>query len=348
MDARSGPRTDRWDARAWALALAACLLALLAAGCRERGAPATATPERTPPADLPAVRRFEVTPGRTIAYWGNADLAAARGRSRAVIVVHGDARNADEYFAFARTAADLARSDALIIAPRFVTEDDEGRAPSDLIWTDATWKDGATPVLRDAVSSFGVMDRLLAALAEETSLRDIVIVGHSAGGQFVQRYAAAARLPDGPHVRFVVANPSSYVYLDDRRPDAGRFDEPSRSTERGCSRYDRYKYGLERLPEPLDAIGADTLRTQYRARDVTILLGALDRSDEDNLDRGCEARLQGAQRYERGVLFYQYVQALFPPVGDHRLRIVPGVGHDAAAMLRSEAALDAVFDASAR
>lgn len=348
MKAWSSPGT-RWDARAWALTLAACLLALLAVGCRERGSPATPTPERTPPADLPAVRRFEVAPGRTIAYWGNADLDAASGRSRAVVVVHGDARNADEYFAFARAAADLAGSDALILAPRFVTEDDDGRAATDLTWTDDTWKDGATPVLRDAVSSFEVMDRLLATLARpEAAPRDIVIVGHSAGGQFVQRYAAAARLPAGPHVRFVVANPSSYVYLDDRRPDDGRFDEPSRSAERGCSRYDRYKYGLARLPEPLDAIGADTLRTQYRARDVTILLGALDRSDEDNLDRGCEARLQGAQRYERGVLFYQYVQALFPPVGDHRLRIVPGVGHDAAAMLRSEAALEAVFDVASR
>lgn len=338
------------SARPWLLLVLACVIATLALACREDERPASPARTRTPVPDLPAVRRFAVDVGtgadstRTLAYWANTAIEEAAGRARAVIVVHGDARNADEYFGFARDAARAAGSDALILAPHFTTAADDGRVDSDLAWTDDTWKDGATPALRNAMSSFEVMDRLIARLAQsDPTLRDVVIIGHSAGGQFVQRYAAGARLPEGLHVRFVVANPSSYVYLDDRRPDEGRFDTPSSSERRRCSRFDRYKYGLERLPEPLGAIGADALRAQYRARDVTILLGALDRSDEDNLDRSCEARLQGAQRYERGVLFYQYLQTLFPPDGDHRLEVVPGVGHDPQAMLNSDAATEVMF-----
>jgi len=328
------------------LAALVCLVAAVTAGCRE---PRPAPPSDTSsPAGLPAVRRLDVpvqgAPHGTVAYWGNVDVREPDGRTRAVIVIHGDQRNAGEYFAFARTAAVTAQSDALIIAPRFVTADDAGRARSDLTWSDDDWKSGATPDHRGGVSSFEVIDRLIAGLvADDPALTEVVVAGHSAGGQFVQRYAAAAHLPAGAHVRFVVANPSSYLYLDHRRPVDGAFDEPSRRAVRACDRYDDYKFGLDRLPAPLKAIGAATLRAQYRARDVTILLGALDLSDDDNLDRGCEAGLQGAQRYERGVLFYQYVQALFPPAGEHALRVVPGVGHDAAGMLDSEAGRLALF-----
>ena len=60
-------------------------------------------------------------------------------------------------------------------------------------------------------------------------MEHIVIVGHSAGGQTVQRYAltaphaAPAAAPKGgaavapPPVRYVVANPSSFGYLNASR-----------------------------------------------------------------------------------------------------------------------------------
>jgi pimeloyl-ACP methyl ester carboxylesterase len=327
------------------LAVACVGLALaLAVACR--GAP----PERESPSDLPAVRRAVISaprdPPRTIAYWSNANLSGATGRTHAVIIIHGDQRNAAEYFAFARSAARIAGSDAILIAPRFVTTNDRGREATDVTWSDDDWKSGDTSG-RHAVSSFAVVDRLIADLAaRDPALTEVVVAGHSAGGQFVQRYAAAARIPAGLAARFVVANPSSYLYLDDRRPEGGAFDEPSSRAVRSCARYDRYKYGLEDLPPHLDEIGADTLREQYRARDVTILLGALDQGDDTNLDRGCEARLQGAQRYERGAQFYQYVQTLFPPAGRHVLEVVAAVGHDGEGMLTSDEGRRALFGAA--
>ena len=74
------------------------------------------------------------------------------------------------------------------------------------------------------------------------NLREVTIAGHSAGGQFVQRYAAGTRIEQQPAIaalglrfRYVVANPSSYMYLFPREPDAltGR-----------CPRFDEYKFGL--------------------------------------------------------------------------------------------------------
>lgn len=345
--------TRRGDASSRLLLLALVTLvtvafASVAAGCRDEPPPPGGTPGAVEGEPAPVLRRItlsaEGAPGGTVAYWSNAGPDEAAPPSHAVIIIHGDQRNAEEYFAFTREAARIAESEALIIAPRFVTPDDDDRAPDDLTWGDGDWKTGERPREDEAVSSFEVIDHLLAELAAAGDpLTDVVVAGHSAGGQLVQRYAAAARLPAGLRVRFVVANPSSYLYLDERRPDGGGFEEPSSRERRACDRYDRYKYGLERRPEPLDQVDAKTLRTQYLSRDVTILLGALDTSDEDNLDRGCEARMQGAHRYERGVLFYQYVQTRFTTEGAHTLEVIPGVGHDARAMLTSDAGRRALF-----
>ncbi len=55
-----------------------------------------------------------------------------------------------------------------------------------------------------------------------------VIAGHGMGGDFVQRYAAFGQAPDilekeGIGVRFIVANPSSYLYFTaSRTSEAGR------------------------------------------------------------------------------------------------------------------------------
>jgi hypothetical protein len=58
------------------------------------------------------------------------------------------------------------------------------------------------------------------------NLKAVVLAGHSGGGQLVQRYAvvgkaAAALTSTGIHLRYVVANPSSYLYFSDERPSRG-------------------------------------------------------------------------------------------------------------------------------
>src|SRR5205085_11822237 len=121
------------------------------------------------------------------------------------------------------------------VAPQFVTEADvtaHALGPDMPIWTDSGWKQGdqsrtTTQLPADtAVSSFTVVDELVTALADRTrfpNLAEIVVAGHSAGGQLVHRYLAASSKedslrPSGIGVRYVVASPSSYLYFDTRRP----------------------------------------------------------------------------------------------------------------------------------
>ena len=74
-------------------------------------------------------------------------------------------------------------------------------------------------------TSFDVADELLRKLARKDifpNLRSIVFAGHSAGGQFVSRYEMSNQVHEtlGVPITYVVANPSSYAYLDDLRPSA--------------------------------------------------------------------------------------------------------------------------------
>ena len=56
------------------------------------------------------------------------------------------------------------------------------------------------------------------------NLSQVVLAGHSAGGQFVNRYAAGgqARANQGVRLKFLVMKPSPYIYLDRKRVLQGK------------------------------------------------------------------------------------------------------------------------------
>jgi Putative serine esterase (DUF676) len=81
---------------------------------------------------------------------------------------------------------------------------------------------------KKTISSFDILDQMLGVLTDRDlypNMDKISIVGHSAGGQMIQRYAIMSLLAaaydvdeiDWINMQFVVANPSSYTYLDERR-----------------------------------------------------------------------------------------------------------------------------------
>ena len=72
-----------------------------------------------------------------------------------------------------------------------------------------------------------------------------MIAGHSAGGQFANRFAAAH--PAQPETRYIVANPSSYLYLDAQRREDLWLDKFSIPKSDVCFNYNHYKYGTEIL-----------------------------------------------------------------------------------------------------
>jgi hypothetical protein len=263
----------------------------------------------------------------------------------AVVVVHGIKRNAYDYFrSIMRAAVDLdVVRQTLIIAPRFQIEHDTRKA-RDAYWTDSgpsSWKDGGDAVKPAGFSSFQVMDKILATLADKhqfPQLTRVALVGHSAGGQFIHRYAACGRAPEalpGMPVSYVTANPSSYLYLSSHRP-------VDKSQLRLCPQYNDYKYGLDNRSGYLSAFSDEQIRRQYASRRVTYLLGGADIHQDKDLENNCAARAQGANRFQRGCFYHSFIKTFFPSAR-HDLVVVAGVGHDHDAMFNSVPSKTAIF-----
>ncbi len=278
---------------------------------------------------------------------------------RAVIIIHGTNRNAKKSYQNILNAAHragVAEQNTLIIAPQFLNFDELERfaLPENyLYWSESGWKSGhlsqahARPF---RYSSYSIIDDFVKTLAKQDlfpNLQEIVIAGHSAGGQFVNRYAAGSLVqPDGIHLKYVIANPSSYLYLDARRVIEGtltKFAFPERLAGSICPNFNQYKYGLENLPSYMKKAALDTIRSQYAQRDVIYLLGSEDRDPNCSyLANNCRAMLQGAHRLERGLIFYKYLEDFYG-YQPHTQIIVPGVGHNARAIFNSPEAIKVFF-----
>jgi hypothetical protein len=272
------------------------------------------------------------------------------GIKRLLVVVHGALRDSHRYYAHAWTAAGEDGSSTFIVAPQFLASvDDRARAAAPentLYWDVEGWK-GGQPALGPApISSFAAMDCLLQYLTEPGRLPDakklsVVIVGNSAGGQYVNRYAAVGRAPDelakrGISVRFIVANPSTYLYFDQERPVTVPY-APS---------INRWRYGFEHAPDYVDKGPRESL-ARYLARDVTIVLGSEDRDDAALLlEVSAAAMAQGANRLERGIYYDQHIRKLADAAGleaRHRVIKLTGVGHAANDVLSAPQTREIMF-----
>ncbi len=280
---------------------------------------------------------------------------------RAVIVLHGSNRTAWTYFNnMARAARQAgAFNNTLIIAPLFQTAADfDFNVPSDHhVWSSQGWKQGDDSTTAPPISSFAVIDELiLERLARQDwypNLEEVVITGHSAGGQFTQRYAVGTdvdldSLTNDFDFRWIVLNPSSYVYLDELRWDGEsplsqlRFVVPQGTS---CdSSYNRYKYGFEAIPSGhyMGRSSDAQRKALYLSRSVTYMMGEEDTEHDSGLDDTCPAMLQGPHRLLRGQVFSGYIAQLFDS-DSHELVTVPGAGHSSAAMYNSDEGLWEVF-----
>jgi pimeloyl-ACP methyl ester carboxylesterase len=271
------------------------------------------------------------------------------GIRRVVIVVHGVDRDADVYLRSAeqaRAAAGVTEQDTLLIVPQFLADIDvtTHHLPASVLhWDTEGWQAGEPAHGPAPVSSFDVFDAILQRLADRALLPDlahVVLAGHSAGGQIVQRYAIvgrgeAALSTRGLVLRYVVANPSSYLYFSD--------DRPIPVDRAACPRFDRWRYGLDGAPPYVgDTTG---LEARFAARQVVYLLGTADTDPHHPaLDTSCGGEAEGPYRLARGLAYFAYIQARHPGLQTQRLALVPGVAHQGRAMFRSACGLAALFD----
>jgi hypothetical protein len=302
--------------------------------------------------------RLTFATGRSVAYLSSAPLREPQPQVQiAIIVVHGLDRDDESNFARITAAARATGKGpvTLVLAPKFKTAADQPGA-DEHVWSNDGWPSGdLSQDSKDAavrLSSFAVVDRLVAELSDATrfpALRRVVLVGHSAGGQFVNRYVAVGRLGEGmgePNgrldYRFVIANPSSYLYLDERRPVPGsdRF-EPPRQAPPG---YNAWRHGLERRNAYADRLSVDEIRGNVFGRAAHYLIGTADSKRDRFLSTSPASMLQGDNRYDRWEKFRRYV-GLFPEWHNRTVFAeVLGAGHSSAQMFDSRAARKAMFE----
>jgi hypothetical protein len=273
---------------------------------------------------------------------------------RALIVVHGQGRDADNYFRTSLAATFLANAfeDTIVISPRFASNNGTGcrdtLAANEVNWPCAgdSWRSGGIATNNNKLTSYDFMDEIVRSLARtETfpNLKAIVISGHSAGGQFVTRYEMANQVHDTVKVpiTYVVSNPSSYSYLDPERPAGANNEMRSFGDGRNCTTYDSWPYGLKNRTGYAAKLPDDQLKKQLAARPVTYLLGELDVLPLAGFDSSCPAMAQGPTRLARGQSFAAYVKAKYN--AQHQVVVVPLCGHNARCMFTAEVALPILF-----
>ena len=284
-----------------------------------------------------------------IPYYANYNLDSVHpGIRKAIVVIHGMNRNAGDYYRNMLKAASMSSAytdSLLIIAPQFLEQvdlDALGLDASFLYWSSG-WKSGSNSKDLSSdprparISSYAVLDTLMMRLTTLfPNLKTIVFAGHSAGGQLANRYSASSPVAGilckkyQISTRFLVANPSSYLYLDNQRPIQGTVDQ-FRVPANGCSGYNDWRYGLENLYTYPDRFGADSIRQMFKKRQVIYLLGGNDTDPySSSLDQSCQAELQGNYRLERGTAYFNYLKHYY---GDEitqtqKIDTVPDVGHD--------------------
>ena len=337
------------NAPARSRAATAALVASFAAGtliaCGDEATGPEGPPVAPPctAADSLCMERLPLGAARYLPVYRTHSLTTGDGAvEHAVIVVHGTDRNADTYFVTMvealRAAGALART--IVVSPDFQMKED-GPTPDEPWWSNEGWKRGdlsASDSPLERISSFATVDTLLRVLADRSRfprLRNIVVTGHSAGGQFTHRYAGASPFAEalgGLPVRFVVANPSTYFWLGPERPSEDGFARPDTTA---CPEWNDWPYGLADRNTYARGVGDDGIRVPLATRDVRILVGDADTLTA-NLDMSCPANLQGRRRYDRGRSLVRFMDVYFPGHG-HRESVVPGMGHSSQSMYGSPA-----------
>lgn len=240
-----------------------------------------------------------------------------REDSPVLFVMAGAGRNADDYRDHWIDAAE--RHGVLVLAPHYP----EDRYPRFWNYNLARMIDDVVidPVAREIASYrmvadrdhwlFRDIERIFDAAVRAAGLKAARydMFGHSAGGQFLHRYAMFA--DEGIRAgRILAANSGWYTV-----------------PERGV----RFPYGLDGAP-----IDEPQLAAAFSRRLVVFLGGKDDASEtRGELVRSADTDRQGLHRLERGQHFHAQAAKTAASIGttfNWTLHVVPGVGHDAKQM----------------
>ncbi len=231
-----------------------------------------------------------------------------------LLVFHGINRNAEDYRGYAKKLADTLGF--VVAAPLF----DKKRFPSDAyIRGNVITKTGETHPRTEWTFPMvlAIVNELRAR--ESKPAWEYRCLGHSGGGQFLERFAA---FQPNEATRIVAANPGSHLF-------------PRRDWGAG--------YGFAGLA---DELSNDAAMQRYLAAPLTLYLGTADNDpNHEVLDKTAPAELQGPHRLARGRACFEEARKLAAEHGwafKWRKVEVAGIDHDAKKMFAAPEVIDAL------
>ena len=282
--------------------------------------------------------------------------------TRGIIIIHDFSRDAGQSLATIMSLAGAQNDKTVILAPQFLLESDIARFAEKMPdkgrdfarWTLGGWGAGDNSLAQPAqkgISSYTAIDLMLMYLADPASfpdMKDIIVIGHGEGGDFVQRYAAAGQAPEvmGKQIslRFAVLNASSYLYLTTVRPQKNRqgFAPPDDGT---CKDFNQWPYGTDNLNAYAKRAGVNAIKMRFASRQVGYLVGENASKNDPAPDTSCAALLQGADRPSRAMNYDIYTGILYGEAATKKqnLLVEPNTGYDATALYGSKCGMTMLF-----
>jgi hypothetical protein len=288
---------------------------------------------------------------------------------RAVVIIHGLNQDPGTYMANMLSALsqvpspqsnDINTDSVAIVAPFFANgnnkgsgypwvnglKPNQGSITNALVWKGSQWSAGSYnqyPWQNTNTSSYDCLDQIIQYFDNATvfpNMNQIVLAGHSLGGQTTQRYAAIGKqLGTRSPVSYWVANPDSFVWFSTSRP----------LSTASCSIYDVYREGYTNFTQYPMTYGVNLVNSgranilaNYDSKAINYARGTQDLGDDAST---CAAETTGSNRNER---FFNFIKA-FPvscldPTGRNcdTVDLIPA-GHDSGAMMASTAGQARLF-----
>lgn len=253
--------------------------------------------------NVPGTRHF-------VPVYSSVDLTQPLQMQSLLVFVHGIGGDANTFFCDALKAVPASVG---VVAPWFGDQEVRLKSwaanstvasgdPTSLFWQGGKWNQGAAAANAPSIASFAALDTILDLVTAKnkdssgSQLKQVVVVGFSAGAQMVQRYAWATSYGSGSvlPVKFVVSDPSTYLYFDDRRPDAACRPLNDTGSSWSCSTFlapaaeeckgfNTYKLGLDGLSEgspyvaqPRIANNPGALSSAYLQKAILYVFGGAD------------------------------------------------------------------------
>jgi hypothetical protein len=253
----------------------------------------------------------------------------------------------------------ITNDSVLILAPMFMDAADMtagGGHPGEISFGGELWQQGSaskTPVLNESITSYEIMDFFADMLFNKTfypNLNQVVVVGHSLGGQASMRYALLKKTKYyDNNMRFWIGNPGSWTWLSDQRP----YPNVNMSCPVGSNTsYESWPYGLTGNTSQVTKYARDNVQndtnwvvSRFLGRSIHYALALLDNGPGDTR---CQAQWQGANHLDRGTNFILAYQNLslaknaFPST--HTLDLIADTAHQDYPMYSANISLQRIFN----